>query len=127
MTPGARYQRRKAAAFVAQGLTTGGSPRRRRIRFATPAARAAAERARSVKRWRVTTARHLAIGLTVRGTMPRRIYRISRQDAYVLKLEFETLARQLNRCFDQLTGPARAAVLQLAHALAAVRARITVI
>ncbi len=70
-------------------------------------------------RWRVMSDRRAALGLTTRGTVPKR-----RLEQRLLLAEVDALASALNQSFELMPPAAQAASIRLVEKLSAVRSKL---
>ena len=118
-----RYYHRRAAKNFAEGRTAKGLERRRRPNLLTPLDRKLAARDRSASAAARRILAHKLNGLTTRGT--RRIYAVTRGDAWLLKEHIDNLAAALSACFHSLPPAAQVRALELEKHLSMIRRSTT--
>lgn len=104
-------QRRKAMRFLAMGLTTAGTNRKRRPNAANKQERLEMRRLRGIQAWNNRVAQLRKAGLTTRGN--ERIYAVRRSDGIILKSQLETLARSFSKLFPLVDSYAQAQMLEI--------------
>jgi len=122
ISPQLRHWRRKALLNRVEGLTTHGTPRKRRPNNGLAFAKLLAQRERGLLAWNRRVNRLREQGLTTRGTP--RIYAMRRGDALLMKSQVDALASALAGIFPDLPAPAQARALELERSLSAVRKQL---
>ena len=124
ISPSLRCYRKQALEFRRQGLTTKGTPFKRRPNLFTAEERLAARRERGQRAWEKMAHKHRRAGLTTRGTVkiPARVL-VGRPERLILISEIDAVVLALNEVFP-IVPPAQPKLLQLAHHLAALRTNL---
>ncbi len=118
-SPALLWYRRQAQENLLRGLTTKGTPRKRRPNGENTHQQLLARRERGLMAWNKRVQRLRADGLTTRGTP--RIYAIRRGDATLFRHQLDGLATAIAQCFHDLPPAARVRALLLENHLSAIR------
>jgi len=122
ISPSLRCYRKRALEFVARGLTTKGTPRKRRPNARCRSVRLEMRRMRGLQAWNLRVTKLRKMGKTSRGT--ERIYATRRGDAILLKSLVDAFAQSLGKIFNELPGETQAKAIALENHLSAIRCQL---